>query len=112
MIQLQREKWASNATMKGIAAVRLNTGQKQLTLNWEMREHIMNYQLYNEGNGVEEDEKKEVYHSDQAAIGGNPSARNNLGCKEWKNGNSDRTVKHWIIAANLGHDGALKTIRG
>ena len=72
----------------------------------------MNYQLYNEGNGVEEDEKKEVYHSDQAAIGGNPSARNNLGCKEWKNGNSDRTVKHWIIAANLGHDGALKTIRG
>ncbi|KAK1733470.1 hypothetical protein QTG54_015885 [Skeletonema marinoi] len=57
--------------------------------------------IYREGKGVEKDVKKEVYHLEQAAIGGHPTARNNLGCKEKKNGRMDRAIKHMIIAAKL-----------
>ena len=38
------------------------------------------------------------------------SARYNLGVTEAKNGRIDRAVKHFIIAASLGHDGSLKTL--
>jgi hypothetical protein len=46
-----------------------------------------------------------------AAIGGHPNARYNLGCAEWGNGRTDRAIKHCIIAANLGHDGSLKSLK-
>jgi TPR repeat protein len=39
---------------------------------------------YAEGEGVEIDEEKRVYHLEHAAIGGNPRARYNLGCKRLK----------------------------
>ena len=35
----------------------------------------------------------------------------NLGCVEGDNGRHERAVKHFIIAANLGHDVALKTLK-
>ena len=72
------------------------------------------YQLsfwYSEGRGVEKDEKKRVHHLEQAAIGGHPSARHNLGYMEAENGQCDRAVKHFIIAAKLGHDKSLKTVK-
>ena len=53
--------------------------------------------LYGEGKGVEKNKKKELYHAEQAAIGGHPQARNNLGCFEWINGRMDRAAKHWIL---------------
>ena len=34
--------------------------------------------MYHAGKGVRRDEKKKVYHLEEAAIGGNPFARNNL----------------------------------
>ncbi|KAK1746749.1 Sel1-like repeat family protein [Skeletonema marinoi] len=34
--------------------------------------------MYYEGQGVEKDKKKDVYHLEQAAIGGHPNARHNL----------------------------------
>ena len=62
---------------------------------------------------MEKDEKKELYHFlEQAAIGGNPSARYNLGIEEEGNGRMDRAVKHWIIAAKLGHDASLDALKG
>eukprot|EP00985_Skeletonema_marinoi_P006763 scaffold2956_cov91-Skeletonema_marinoi.AAC.1 len=67
--------------------------------------------FYYEGQCVEKDEKKELYHLEQAAIGGNPSARYNLGIEEEGNGRMDRAVKHWIIAAALGHDGSLDALK-
>ncbi len=67
--------------------------------------------LYGEGQGVEKDEKKAVYHLEEAAIGGHPSARHNLGCEEKEKGRIDRALKHWIIAANLGHDEALAMVK-
>jgi tetratricopeptide (TPR) repeat protein len=67
--------------------------------------------LYRIGEGVEKDEKKAVYHYEQAAIGGHPVARDRLASYETKNRRFERAAKHWIIAANLGHDVSLKHIK-
>ena len=63
------------------------------------------------GQGVEKDEKKEIYHLEEAAIGGHPGARHNLGCNEADNGRYERAEKHFIIAANLGLNNSLKCIK-
>jgi len=67
--------------------------------------------MYRNGDGVEKDKKKEVYHMEEAAISGYSDARHNLGCVEWENHRFDRAVKHWIIAANLGFDMSLKYLK-
>ena len=75
---------------------------------------IAHYQLsclYRGGKGVEKDEKKSLYHAEQAALGGHPAARNNLGCAETQHGRYDKAAKHFIIAANLGYDDSLKSVR-
>ncbi|KAK1735455.1 zf-MYND and TPR domain-containing protein [Skeletonema marinoi] len=64
--------------------------------------------MYYLGKGVEKDGGKEIYHLEEAAIGGHPTARCGLGCHEWRNGNTERAVKHLIIAASMGHDGSIK----
>jgi hypothetical protein len=64
--------------------------------------------LYHDGDGVEKDEGKEVYHLEEAAIGGHPEARCDLGAYEWRNGNIERAMKHLIIAATQGHDESIK----
>ena len=66
--------------------------------------------MYDLGQGVEKDEKKEVYHLEKAAIGGNVLARHNLGCHEERNGRMERAVKHITIAANMGHEGSMKAL--
>jgi TPR repeat protein len=67
--------------------------------------------LYYEGRGVERDKKKEIYHLEEAAIGGHHLARHNLACAEAENGRFDRATKHSIIAANLGFDVALEQVK-
>ncbi len=67
--------------------------------------------MYRKGHGVGKDMKKQVYHAEEAAMKGNPWARHNLGCLEWNNGRFDRARKHFIIAANLGHEKSLKGLR-
>jgi len=67
--------------------------------------------MYEHGEGVEKDRGKEIHHLEEAAIGGHPSARFNLGCHEYcDNGNIERAVKHFIIAANLGDDLSIKAL--
>ena len=66
--------------------------------------------LYQNGQGVEKDKKKELHHLTEAAIAGHPTARYNLGCLEGMNGKADRGVKHYIIAAKLGHDDSLASL--
>ena len=61
--------------------------------------------------GVEKDEKKAVYHAEEAAIGGHPTARYNLGIEEGRNGRYERAVKHLVIAAKLGYDDALEELK-
>jgi TPR repeat protein len=67
--------------------------------------------MYAEGKGVKRDLKKNTYHLEEAAIGGHASARYNLGCEEGRKGKHGRAVKHFIIAAKLGHDGALEYVK-
>ena len=75
---------------------------------------IAHYQLsvmYHEGEGVEKNPKKAMYHMEEAAIGGHPTARYNLGAYEGRDGRHDRAVKHFIIAAKLGFDLALEAVK-
>jgi tetratricopeptide (TPR) repeat protein len=67
--------------------------------------------MYYEGKGVEKDKKKEVYHLEEAAIGGHPIARFNLGNHEFNNGRIDRSMRHFIIAAKLGCDKSLENVK-
>ena len=76
-----------------------------------MESHFQLSTLYGNAQGVEKDEKKELHHLEQAAIGGHPSARHNLGARSYLNGRVDRAVKHWIIAANLGADKSLQHLK-
>ena len=66
--------------------------------------------LYQKGHGVEKDEGKHIRHLEDAAIGGHPPARVLLGIYEYNKNNLDRAVKHWIIAATLGYDDAIKAL--
>ena len=67
--------------------------------------------LYGRGEGVEKDSGKKLHHLKEAAIGGQPNARHNLGCEEGNNGRMDRAAKHFIIAAKLGHDDSLGNVK-
>ena len=67
--------------------------------------------MYRDEVGAEKDMKKQVYHSEEAAIGGHPGARHNLGCIEADNGRFERARKHWIIAAKLGYHDSLEGLR-
>ena len=63
------------------------------------------------GNGVEKDEKKRVYHLEEAAIGGHVDARYELGNFEAENERYARATKHFIIAANMGHVKSLELLK-
>jgi tetratricopeptide (TPR) repeat protein len=67
--------------------------------------------MYEFGEGVGKDKKKEVYHLEEAVMGGHPVARYNLGVEEKINGRMDRAVKHFIITAKLGDDPALEVVK-
>jgi len=66
--------------------------------------------LYHLGEGVEKDRGKEIYHLEEAAIGGHPYARYDLGYDAEEYGISERAVRHWIISANLGDDNSIKSL--
>jgi TPR repeat protein len=81
--------------------------------------------MYWKGQFVEKDEDKAAYHWEKAAIGGHPQARHELAVMEARNGNMEaavnaiikrngnieRAVKHYIIAANLGHEKSMEALR-
>jgi TPR repeat protein len=48
---------------------------------------------------------------EEAAICGYPDARYILGAYEGRDERYERALKHWIIAAKLGHDGALEAVK-
>ena len=66
--------------------------------------------IFYKGIGVEKDEEKAVCHYEKAAIGGSPEARHYLAIIEGNNGNTERAVKHFIIAANLGYEDSMKML--
>ena len=66
---------------------------------------------YSDGQGVERDEKKAKYYFELAAMGGDAVARHNLGVNEYRAGNMNRAVMHWMISAGAGDDVSLTAIR-
>ena len=66
--------------------------------------------MYYHGHGVEKDGRKEIHHLEEAAIGGHPEARYNLGVIELNRGNTVKAVKHWTIAATQGEDVSMKEL--
>ena len=76
----------------------------------DMDAHCKLALMYDHGKGVEKDMGKEIYHLEEAAIAGHADARYNLGSIEWKNGNKERAVKHFIISAAQGHDESIKAL--
>lgn len=98
---------------------RYNEGEYDLAFEYwtqaaemgDVKSHYRLSILYRHGLGVEKSEEKKLYYLEEAAIAGHPDARYNLGCIEAKNGRIDRAVKHWIIAANLGHDESIHLLK-
>ncbi len=107
---MKRIKANDPAALREMGRLRYDKGNhdgafESLTNAAELGDIDAHYKLgvmYYEGNGVEKDEGKAVYHFRIAAIGGHPTARYSLGYIEGLNGNFERAVKHFIIAANLG----------
>ena len=66
---------------------------------------------YYNGSSVEMDKKKANHYYKLAAIRGNVNARHNLGVEEEDEGNMNRALKHYMIAAEGGHNIALKAIQ-
>ena len=66
---------------------------------------------YDNGQGVEVDEKKAVYYYELAAMGGDVHARHNVGIGEENAGNVDRALKHYMIAVKDGHANSLQEIQ-
>ena len=66
---------------------------------------------YENGHGVEIDEKKANHYHKLAAIEGDIHARQNLGNNEENAGNMKRALKHYMIAAEGGQPDSLKAIQ-
>jgi TPR repeat protein len=115
---MERVKANDPAAMRFMGTARLGEGDWDSAFEYlekaaELGNAEAHYQLsvmYRKGDGVAKDEEKAVYHLELAAIGGDPEARYNLGCIEGNNGNIERSVKHYIIAANLGYEDSMKML--
>ena len=66
---------------------------------------------YDNGHGVEVDKKKANRYYELAAMGGDETARHNLGNSELRTGNIKRAVKHYMIAVRSGNSDSLKMIK-
>eukprot|EP00984_Skeletonema_dohrnii_P029909 scaffold20880_cov106-Skeletonema_dohrnii-CCMP3373.AAC.2 len=69
------------------------------------------YSKYYKERGVEKDDKKELYHLEEAAMLGDAAARCELGKYEAARGNWDRAKKHWMLSAAAGCKGCMERIK-
>ncbi|KAL7539867.1 hypothetical protein ACHAXR_012320 [Thalassiosira sp. AJA248-18] len=75
------------------------------------KSHYSIANAYAQGVGVEKDMKKAKHHWELGAIGGDDTPRYNLGVIEVNAGNTNRAMKHFMIAAEFGCDDSLKEIQ-
>ena len=66
---------------------------------------------YDNSEGVERDEKMARHYLELAAMEGNVAARCKLGVNEYKAGNYDRALKHFMIAVRGGCTDSVKEIQ-
>jgi len=117
---MKRIKANDPAAMSHMGGMRSNEGDHDTAIEYwakaaELGDPEAHFQLadsYHLGKGVEKDEEKAVYHLEKAAISGHHVARYNLGYIEGENGNLERAVKHFIIAANLGYEDSMQVLWG
>jgi TPR repeat protein len=115
---MKRVKANDPAALRHMGGICYNKGDYDGAFDYlakaaELKDATAHYKLgvmYRLGEGVEKDIEKAVYHCEKAAIGGHPYARHNLGVFEEENGNMERSVKHLIIAANLGNEVSMKSL--
>ena len=108
----EKKKLAANdpATLRNVGAKCLNSMKYKSAYKYlskavelgEVEAHFYLSIMYSQGYEVKKDMEKEVYHLEQAAVGGHPSARYNLGNFEWVHGDRERAMKHYMISASLG----------
>jgi len=67
---------------------------------------------YELGGGFQQDEAKAAEFYAKAAMQGHVSCRYNLGHIEAEKGNYDRTVRHYLISAKMGHKKSVENIKG
>ncbi|EJK75984.1 hypothetical protein THAOC_02275 [Thalassiosira oceanica] len=63
------------------------------------------------GEGIPQDSAKALRQWERAATQGSVSARHNLGIHDWDQGNYERGVKHFLIAAKMGAKISLDSIK-
>ena len=66
---------------------------------------------YYHGDGVEEDKPRGIHHWQQAAMRGHADSRHELAWIEYKNGNYELAVQHWMISAKMGQEESLNDIK-
>jgi len=116
--RMKRIEMNDQAAMAFQGLVHLNKGDSSSAFEYyaraaelgEMEAHCKLAEMYRVGDGVEKDRGKYLHHLEEAAIGGHPTARYNIGCGEERNGDIKRAVKHWIIAATQGNDHSIKAL--
>eukprot|EP00956_Cyclotella_meneghiniana_P022648 scaffold43089_cov23-Cyclotella_meneghiniana.AAC.1 len=67
--------------------------------------------VYQQGEAVEINMKKAVHHYEIAATMGHIYARHNVGIAEWRNGNHQRAMKHFMISAKSGLKESLDNVK-
>ena len=77
----------------------------------EKKAHSKLGYLYGTGEDVEKDTVKAFRHYEAAAVKGDAYARHNLGFLEYKDGNYDLALQHWMISAKLGDQDSLDSIK-
>jgi hypothetical protein len=113
------KKYNDPVAMRSMGKTHHKEGEDEKSLEYwtkaaelgDMEAHACLGTSYYFGEGIEKDEKKAVYHWEQAAIGGQPHARALLANHEKMNGRMEKAAKHFIIAANLGHDDSLQEVK-
>ncbi|EJK76904.1 hypothetical protein THAOC_01307 [Thalassiosira oceanica] len=68
--------------------------------------------MYYRGEGVEEDKPRGICYWQQAAIKGHVFSRQSLGIAEFKRGNYELAMQHWMISAKMGYEDSLNAIKG
>ncbi|EJK54182.1 hypothetical protein THAOC_26254 [Thalassiosira oceanica] len=77
----------------------------------DLNAHFQLGYVYCDGEGVEEDVGRGVRHWQHAAIQGHPLSRHSLAVHEYKSGNHELGVQHWMISAKMGYETSLNAIK-
>jgi len=118
-IKMKRIGKNDPVALRGMGKTHCREGDYEIAIEYwtkaaalgDLEAHFCLGVFYHDGDHVEKDEKKGVYHLEEATIGGHPIARFYLALREGTHDRIERAVKHLIIAANLGDDFSVKELK-